>query len=176
MGRCSYRIHGNVQCTWTVFHPSYASCNLLCSVVAADKGDVIRSGVWLQRHGAFLLHLFRCCDSAVGEDPLFKMNAYTSYLASKRGSARSIWSRIYKDEFGIGDVVTAAKPIYSPKTSFGEDGSFVGVVGHDVRIEDFEAVVPEFLVAIRRFIFRGIQCIDTVFTGCELQVQSCESH
>lgn len=108
--------------------------------------------------------------SAAGEDPLFKMNAYTSYLASKRGEADVIWSRTYEDAFGLGKVVTAAKPIYSPKTSLGADGTFVGVVGHDARLEDFERAAPQFLTAIRRFILRGIQCIDTEFSGCELQV------
>ena len=115
------------------------------------------------------------CFPIADDDPLFKMNSYTSYLASKRGDAEVIWSRIYEDEFGLGQVVTAAKPIYSPNTTttaaFDEEGTLVGVVGHDVRLTDFEALVPEFLVAIRRFILRGIQCIDTVFTGCELQVR-----
>ena len=46
-----------------------------------------------------------------GDDPLFKMNAYTSYLATKRGEAEVIWSRAYEDAFGLGRVVTAARPI-----------------------------------------------------------------
>jgi len=105
-----------------------------------------------------------------GDDPLFKMNAYTSYLATKRGEAEVIWSRAYDDAFGLGRVVTAARPIYGPKTSVGEDGGLVGVVGHDVRFEDFEAAAPDFLDAIRRFIGRGIQCIDVEFGSCDLQL------
>jgi len=104
------------------------------------------------------------------DDPLFKMNAYTAYLASQRGNSEPIWSRLYEDEFGLGLVVTAAKPIYGPKTSLGADGSLVGVVGHDVRIADIEMVAPDFKSVILQIIRRGIQCIDTVFTGCELQL------
>lgn len=109
-------------------------------------------------------------DVTAGDDPLFQMNAYTSYLASKRGDAEVIWSRIYDDAFGLGKVVTASKPIYSPETSLGEDGGLVGVVGHDVRLDDFEAAAPNFLDAVRRFIARGVQCIDVEFGSCDLQV------
>ncbi|CAD7696234.1 unnamed protein product [Ostreobium quekettii] len=105
-----------------------------------------------------------------GDDPLFKMNTYTAYLASQRGNTKPIWSRVYVDEFGLGAVVTAAKAIYSPKTSLGEDGSLVGVVGHDVRVGDIEAITEDFRTVILQIVRRGIQCIDTVFTGCELQL------
>ncbi|CAD7701152.1 unnamed protein product, partial [Ostreobium quekettii] len=105
-----------------------------------------------------------------GDDPLVDMNAYTSYLASRRGDADVIWSRTYEDAFGLGTVVTAAKPIYGPRTSTGEDGGLIGVVGHDVRIEDFTDRAPGFQVVIGRFISRGVQCIPIEFTGCDLQL------
>jgi len=105
-----------------------------------------------------------------GDDPLLKMNAYTSYLASRRGESDVIWSRTYEDAFGLGTVVTAAKPVYSPMTSTGEQGGLIGVVGHDVRIEDFNKRAPGFQVVIGRFISRGVQCIPIEFSGCDLQL------
>jgi len=104
------------------------------------------------------------------DDPLVALNAYTSYLASRRGDANVIWSRTYDDAFGLGTVVTAAKPIYGPTTSKGEQGGLIGVVGHDVRIEDFNERAPGFQVVISRFISRGVQCIPIEFSGCELQL------
>ena len=103
------------------------------------------------------------------------MHAYTSYLASERGSVGVIWSRAYEDTFGLGIVITAARPIFSPQTSLGANGSFVGLVGHSMRLVDVQVTVPKVLSVIQRWMLRGIQCIDTEFTGCELQVRGTEN-
>ncbi|CAD7696239.1 unnamed protein product [Ostreobium quekettii] len=104
------------------------------------------------------------------DDPLVKMNAYTSYLASRRAQSDVIWSRTYDDAFGLGTVITAAKPVYGPATAVGEQGPLIGVVGHDVRLSDFNERAPGFQETIGRFISRGNECLPVEFSSCDLQL------
>ncbi|CAD7696233.1 unnamed protein product [Ostreobium quekettii] len=104
------------------------------------------------------------------DDPLVVLNAYTSYLASKRRDAGIVWTRQYEDEFGLGSVVTATKPIYSWPTSAGEFGALIGVVAHDVRIEDARALIPEGQSVVDRLVSRDAECVEADFSGCELQL------
>ena len=109
------------------------------------------------------------------DDPLQKMSSYLQFLARERGKAFQdqsgiIWSNFYEDDGGLGQMTTAAKPVYAPTTSLGTEGPLVGVVGHDVRVSDLSETSSGFERLIERLIFRSSQCIAEEVDSCQLQV------
>ena len=104
------------------------------------------------------------------------MSSYLQFLARERGNALPgqsgiIWSNFYQDDGGLGTMTTAAKPVYAPSTSQGTEGPLIGVVGHDVRIQELEETSPVFNTFIERLIFLSSQCIASDISSCQLQVR-----
>ena len=111
---------------------------------------------------------------AESDDPLTKLNDYTRFLAWARQASGVVWTSQYEDSSGLGSVVTAAAPVYSPDAR-GPDGTFipgtlVAVVGHDARISQFEEAGADPDNIVPRLSRKNAQCTPFNLTDCQFQV------
>jgi len=109
---------------------------------------------------------------AIGEedDPLTKFLDYTRFLAWGRRGLDVIWSNFYVDDGGLGNMTTAAMPVYAPDTAEGVPGLLVGVVGKDVLVSQLEQDDKDFQTVFDRIIKRTATCRENELQPCQLQV------
>ncbi|CAD7695492.1 unnamed protein product, partial [Ostreobium quekettii] len=105
-----------------------------------------------------------------GDDPLSKFLDYTRFLAWGRRGLDVIWSNFYVDDGGLGDMTTAAMPVYSPNTAEGVPGLLVAVVGKDVLVSQLEQDDENFQDVFDRIIKRTSTCRVSELKPCQLQV------
>ena len=102
------------------------------------------------------------------------MNDYTRFMAWGRKNTDVVWSDPYEDASGLGLVVTAALPVYSPDAATPDEnvilGRLVAVVGRDTRVSEFEEVSPDLPDIIARLRMRSKACTDFNLHECLFQV------
>eukprot|EP00803_Ostreobium_quekettii_P003181 evm.model.scf_371.2 EVM.evm.TU.scf_371.2 scf_371:17986-30545(+) len=109
-------------------------------------------------------------DTSEQDDPLFNFLDYTRFLAWGRQGLDVIWSNFYIDDAGLGNMTTAAMPIYSPGAGNGIPGLLVGVVGKDVLVSQLQADDEDFKGVVDRIIERTSVCYKTDLSACQYQV------
>lgn len=72
------------------------------------------------------------------DDPLVKLTSYVSVLTSKRADDDLVWSGFYIDDSGLGEMTTAALPVFSFNNTGLVKGELVGVVGHDIPLSQLQ--------------------------------------
>jgi len=131
--------------------------------MTSDADDMLPKMIACENEGSW---------SAIEEkdDPLFKFLDYTRFFAWGRRGLDVIWSNFYVDDGGLGDMTTAAMPVYSPDTAKGMPGVLIGVVGKDVLVSQLEQDDEDFIAVFNRIIERTSVCRKSKLNVCQLQV------
>lgn len=103
---------------------------------------------------------------ADGVDPLTKMRSYFQFIANGIDSSTVRWTAPYEDAFGLGEMVTAALPVY---TSAGGVRAIVGVVGADVTMTELESFGDSANIVLAELFRRGRTCTNFSLTECQMQ-------
>uniref|UniRef100_A0A7S1W0M4 VWFA domain-containing protein n=1 Tax=Neobodo designis TaxID=312471 RepID=A0A7S1W0M4_NEODS len=103
---------------------------------------------------------------ADGVDPLTKMRSYFQFLASGISGSSVRWTSVYEDAFGMGQMVTAALPVYD---TTGGVARLAGVVGADITMAELQAFGDSATTVIAELYQRGRTC--NVFSLSECQMQ-----
>ena len=100
-----------------------------------------------------------------GQDPLSEMSQYYQFLATGIASSAARWTAPYIDSFGLGQMVTAAIPVYDRSQSL---PLLVGVVGTDVLMTD---LTPhgDYTTIVSELIARGSTCTPLSLSSCQMQ-------
>eukprot|EP00672_Neobodo_designis_P025499 CAMPEP_0174838838 /NCGR_PEP_ID=MMETSP1114-20130205/7659_1 /TAXON_ID=312471 /ORGANISM="Neobodo designis, Strain CCAP 1951/1" /LENGTH=591 /DNA_ID=CAMNT_0016072949 /DNA_START=56 /DNA_END=1831 /DNA_ORIENTATION=+ len=109
---------------------------------------------------------------ASGVDPLTRMRGYFQYIAAGVNSSVARWTSVYEDAFGLGQMVTAALPVYD---SLGGVRTLVGVVGTDVTMAELERFGDSATTVISRLFLRSSQCTNFTLSECERQLLRSQS-
>lgn len=88
-----------------------------------------------------------------------------------RRSVKPVWSQVFKDFSGAGNVTAVSKPFYALNGQNEASGPMLGVIGHNVHLEEFDGheKSPEEIVEELAADSNGCQKID--LDGCQLQVR-----
>ena len=101
-------------------------------------------------------------------DPLDSLISYYLYTAAGLRGRSPIWIEPYEDASGLGIVTTVAMPFYAKGDS--DLDIFLGVVGHDVLLEELNQSGASPDDVLHKLIERSAQCGFSQETPCELQV------
>ena len=101
-------------------------------------------------------------------DPLDSLISYYLYTAAGLRGKSPIWSEPYEDAAGLGMVTTVAMPFYAKGDS--DLDIFLGVVGHDVLLEELQQSGVSSEDVLHELIERSTQCGFSQETQCELQI------
>ncbi|GMH39464.1 hypothetical protein BSKO_07362 [Bryopsis sp. KO-2023] len=110
-----------------------------------------------------------------GDDPLLKLNSYYTFLAAAKYPGRVTWAEPFLDSDGLGMITTAAKAVYSPKGRNGTNGVQIGVVGHDVMLDQLDVTNVASDAIVSELASLSRTCDDLKLKPCQLQVQRDQS-
>lgn len=124
------------------------------------------------------LYLFLLLTNATGnldlldmDDPLVKLTSYVSVLTSKRNNNDLVWSGFYIDDSGLGEMTTAALPVFTFNTTGSMKGELVGVVGHDIPLSQFQSRGVSYAEVLGTVTNRISTCNMKPLGTCPLQVR-----
>eukprot|EP01024_Parvocaulis_polyphysoides_P015225 TRINITY_DN1659_c0_g1_i5.p1 TRINITY_DN1659_c0_g1~~TRINITY_DN1659_c0_g1_i5.p1 ORF type:complete len:805 (-),score=117.16 TRINITY_DN1659_c0_g1_i5:1192-3384(-) len=80
---------------------------------------------------------------AAQDDPLTVFNSFLKFIASARNTTRIYWSEEYEDASGLGKMISAVMPVYTPQQNVDVPGALFGVVSHDILVNDFKQLVGD---------------------------------
>ena len=103
------------------------------------------------------------------QDTLAALNSYFLHIAAGRRSGSPVWLEPYEDAGGLGILTTVAVPFYARNTE-GDSDVFLGVIGHDVELFEFNDQSISEDDALRWLIDRSENCVPTTDTQCESQI------
>ena len=91
-------------------------------------------------------------------------DSFYQYLAFGNKNTDAVWSSIYEDAFGFGQLVTVSYPAYY---NDGTQMRFLGVAGIDVLVSQFQTYEPD-TTLIESRLSRSKQCFAKVISGCQI--------
>jgi len=100
------------------------------------------------------------------------MRGYFQYIAAGVNSTDARWTSVYTDAFGLGEMVTAARPVYE---TVGGVRKLVSVVGVDVTMAELSRFGDSASTVISRLYTRSASCNVFELTECERQLLRSQS-
>lgn len=94
-----------------------------------------------------------------------QMAGYYNFLATGLQRTEAVWTEPYEDALGLGQVITAAMPVY--------DGTFdppilMGVAGVDIQFSTFTSSGEQYSDILRVLVARSSSCGNSTLTDCQL--------
>ena len=146
---------------WRLKHKTRKQATIFTFSMSNDADDAIPRQIACANGGAW---------AYVGPrtDPLDSLISFYLYTTAGLQGRSPIWIEPYEDAFGLGNVTTVAMPFYARGDS--DLDIFLGVVGHDVLLEELQQSGTSLDEVLYELIDRSTQCGFSQETPCELQV------
>lgn len=94
-----------------------------------------------------------------------QMSGYYNFLATGLQRTDAVWTEPYEDALGLGEVVTAAMPVYD---STFDPPILMGVAGVDIQFSKFTSSGEQYSDILRVLVARSSRCGNTSLTDCQL--------
>eukprot|EP01023_Acetabularia_acetabulum_P044323 TRINITY_DN444_c0_g2_i11.p1 TRINITY_DN444_c0_g2~~TRINITY_DN444_c0_g2_i11.p1 ORF type:complete len:816 (-),score=129.60 TRINITY_DN444_c0_g2_i11:103-2550(-) len=105
------------------------------------------------------------------DDPLTVLNTFLKFIAVARNTSRIYWSEEYEDASGLGKMITAVTPVYSPRNDINIPGALIGVAGHDMLVEEIKQLAGDKTSSlIQQLQQSSKECDQVTINSCMQQV------